>query len=397
MAIVSIIAPTPSVILSGNPMFYQVTTNTTLTSILRLNATILARANVSDSWETITTLQLTYSPFNATTVFDIRSIVSNLLDVSELPAPSTDWVNSVHSKQIKLSLFETNLGSETPLDDATETDPFWCIKGITDFIKASDASNYNYQEAFTAKFLTEMPKTRDAYFSQPFCVSFANLSLAGTAVTYILRVFIFWENGEDDLIQETIELDFGKIKTFVCDDSLFDIPAGPPQRVKKVQVKLFSDADVQLDALTFNYREAPAKRSRHFIWLNNLGGYDFLTCTGLLEQKLKSEGTIIATTVYQNDYTSQQADNIEVNFRSDTSYKINTGMLTRAEVDAFLHFFASPQSFLFAKNGLENTDFWYLPVSKKLSASFRKDRNYENAVSFEFQTLFNPKTSFPIN
>lgn len=388
----TIFAPTATVILSQNPMFYQVTTDTTLTSLLRLNATIHARSNEVDSWETITTLQLTYSPFNATTVFDIRSIVSNLLEIAALVGPDTALVDSTHSKQIKLSLFETNLGSDTPLDTAIETDPFWCIKGITDFLKASEASNYNFQEAYLNKFLSQMPRTRTVYFGQPFCVSFANLS--ETIDTYVFRCFVFWENGEDDLIQETVTLDFGKIKTFVCDDSLFTIPTGPFQKVKRVQLKLYSEADDELDSFTFNYQSF--SRTRHFVYLNNLGGYDFLTCTGLLEQKIKTEAKTIATTVYQNEYTSQQPDNLEVDFRVDSVYKINTGMRTRAEIDSFLAFFYSPQAFLFVKNGTETSDFWYIPVSKKLAATYRKDKAYEHAISFEFQTLFNPKTAYPL-
>lgn len=375
-------------------MWFRVATTTPLTAKLRLNVEVLARPNGSGSYTSITTIQLSYSPTESDSVFDIRKIVHDILPISQL---TTDLQQSpANTRQIKISAYETELGDGTPLATAIESTPFWAIKGATDYLKASEISNYLYSEYYLNKFLSDMPRTRTVFRNQPIIVSYANFNNAFQYLRFSL-VAKFEDDVEEEYLLDS-GLNPGKITTLYFDEELL-AATNPGVPIKYITCKVFdiNSTPVQLDAITCHYAEAPARRSRHFIWLNNLGGYDFLTCIGLLEQKIKVEGTTYATTIAKNDYNAQESDFSETDFESVTTWKINTGMKTAQEINSFLNFFPSQQAFLFVRNASESgSDFWFLPVTKKVSATFRKDRNYENSLSFEFAMLFNPKTPYPI-
>jgi hypothetical protein len=390
--------PAKNVLLSHNPMWFTVSTDTTLTAKLRLNVEVYVSTDFA-TYSLLSTLLLAYNPFTSTCIFDVRKLIDDAIDI-----PQLGFYNGIGATPIVVKYYlkatEINLGEGSALGAEVVSSQFFAVKGGSNYFAASEASNYNYAEYYQNKFLTNMPKSRKVAREQALCFSFGNFLDTATTRDFRLKWLLSWDDGFSvNAYFDSLATEFGKINTFVFDDSLFEgYNSNPDAKLKRISNTLVViDAGVEtiLDNITYTYEEAPPKRSRHFIWLNNLGGYDFLTCTGILEQSMEVKADLFQKVVSKNDYNSQEVDLGEVNFETDIRYKINTGMKNAGEIDGFLPFFVSKQTFLYRKDLTEvGSLFWFIPITKKQEGPYRKDRDYSYALGFEFAPLFKTTTPY---
>jgi hypothetical protein len=397
MAHTIVTEPSTPILLSGNPMWFTFSTTTPLTAILRLNVQIWYRFNASGAYQLLITLALPYSPFTSTTLFNVQKEIDDLIQI-----PPLGFYNGVATTPIKvefyLTTFEVNLGNDTHLGGNVSTSNYYAIKGKTDRIKASELSAYHYAEYYQNKFLTNMPKKRTIVRDQALAFSFGNFINPSSTRTFRIKWLLTYDDGYSvNAFFDSLLHEYGTVRTFVFDESLFaGYNPNPLAKLSRISNTLvLMPADTVLDNITYTYEQAPSKRSRHFIWLNNLGGYDFLTCTGILEQAMSVEGDLYQKTVAKNNYTSQETDLAEANLQPEIQYKVNTGMKTKGEIEGFLPFFLSEQTLLYRKDLTENaSNFWFIPVGKKTDGTYRKDKDYLNAMGFEFFPLFVTNTPY---
>jgi hypothetical protein len=403
MAITLELQPSFGVIPSGNPMWFRVATDTALSAILRLNVAVYYRADTSDVYALLTTLSLPYDPFTSTVSFDVRKLIDASIDYPDL---QTDflYLNRV-SVQFYLELYETVLPDDTPLAASVESNEFFAIKAVTDRIRASEQSFYRFSDRYKFRTLTEMPRTRKIFGDNAIVISWINL-IDSTPETYYRFDFLAkYENDDQLTSSSSVTLPYAYSGNFYflpsqIESFLGPPPAGVPLRSLSITVSAETAPDVftQMDSFLYLWQSEPARRMRHFIWRNNLGGLDFITCTGLLEQKFGSKYDIYQKTIPQNDYTAQQPDLGISNIVPSNAYKINTGMKTRGEISSLLSMFYSKQQFLFDPDANEiDAAFWFIPIFSKLDGTYRKDKDYTQALPFEFQLGFNANTHYTID
>jgi hypothetical protein len=391
-------APANSVLLTRNPMWFTVVTDTTLTAKLRLNVAVYVSTDFA-TYTLLSNLLLPYNPFTSACIFDVRKLIDDAIDI-----PQIGFYNGIGATPIVAKYYlkatEVNLGDGTALGAEVDSEQFFAVKGGSNYLAASEASNYNFAEYFQTRFLSNMPRKRSIVHGQAIALSFGNFLLPASTKVLRVKVSITWDDAFTSIQNfDSTAHAFGVIKTFVCDETIFDgINPNADALITRLSVSLveFADAiETVLESITYLYVDAPAKRSRHFMWLNNLGGYDFLTCTGILEQSMEVEADLFQKVISKNDYNSQEVDMGEVNFETEIRYKINTGMKNAGEIEGFLYFFVSKQAFLYRKDLTEDASlFWFIPVGKKQDGAYRKDKDYTHALGFEFAPLFKTTTPY---
>lgn len=386
-------APANSVLPSGNPIWFKVTTDSPLTSTLRLIAVVYFRPS-GGSFAELTTLTLAYSSA-ATTVFDIHETLAAALPVKPINYYNSQTQDISHIGKFYISFYEIEVPDPTPLADPIDSSTYVVVRASLNFIQGSEASNFDYQTKYSLRFLSDMPRIRTITQRQPIAFSYANFDTE-TADIFV-RLLVSWKDGHTETLDTEHVGAYGVLNSHIFDEEYF-VELYSESTITRISASLISvtgEVESVMDNFIFVYKSN--QRARHFIYLNNLGGLDFITCTGLLDQSFSNQSDKTQNLITVNDYGSQDASIIESNFQVNTKYKVNTGMKSRGEIDVFLSFFYSPQTLLFIKNELEEgSKFWYYPVTKKIDSSYRKDKDYTNALTFEFQIAQVQSTQFPL-
>lgn len=383
-------SPASDILPSGNPMWFSVVSYTPITAFLRLNVGIYATNYDYATPLLITTLQFAYNSVNPVLDFDVHSIINSLLKLDKI------YLNSLGETlpvKFYLSFYETNIPDNTPLATAITSNTYYAIKAVLNRANASELSVYSLKTRFRDKFLTEMPKQRNVYGDNPIAISFPNFTQAGY---YNIEIHFSIKYDDDSFFytQYLIAPTYGKFVDIIY------TPSGLNSTVKKPRLMVVSvylpGSSLPLDAVIYNFIYTPVNRQRHFIFRNNLGGLDFFTCTGLLEQKLSGGSDLYARTIPKNNYNSQESDLGIVPSDAYNSYRINTGLKSKKEIENMLYFFSSPQRLLYNQDPTETAYFKFIPVNSKLNAGWRKDKDQLHALTFDFELAFNSKTHFPI-
>lgn len=390
MALLITVAPVNSFRLSKSPMWYTIQTDSVLDAKLRLNAEIQRRESTADSFATIATLQLTYSPDNLATIFDISQIVDDSFELPKITAFNAIFDPKI-TANFRVKIYETMVGDPTPLATEIYSDEFFAILGRQDFLRSSEASAYSFATFFASKFLSYMPRRRKIAKGQAMSFSFANL-LDGNPHSYEIEFTIKFSDGTTDyLVLDIGSLSFGAARTILFDEEYFiSLYPTPEDFITKItaNLNLVDTTPVLLDQFVFDVIELPHGRSRHILWLNSVGGLDFLTCKGILKQSLKTEPQIFEKGIALNDFGSQDTTRTFLQSIPQMSFSANTGLCQKGEIEAFISIFGTLQAFYFQKNEVETLDFWFVPIVATASGVVREDDDFLFALDFDFVPLF---------
>lgn len=271
--------------------------------------------------------------------------------------------------------------SQTIPGSLTASLPNLVLFGGIDKVNYPDIDFFNTYLPANKKFLTWAPLTKLVDKLQEDYLSYF---IFGNSSTLKLSITAYYDDGTD-------ETEVTKTKIGTSRAHIYQIPAGPSnsgavlinpaKNLIKYTVSLLNQSDSLISEVR-TYIIAPYRhpRTRFFLFINSLGGYEVLRFTGVAAKKTEFSREVIQKYLSAN-YASQDGE-----FEVNSSIMSERGNYSSGLVDRQWHEYL--KDFLLSKRVYDVTTGKRIPVAILSSEHNEEDQDYTRYIRFEARPAY---------
>jgi len=211
------------------------------------------------------------------------------------------------------------------------------------------------------RFLTFHPAAKTVDINQPEKLSWYNYGNSfGTIKT---KVTALYTDGSERINTESFTSYTGKLYEFLLTpsklNSWYTWTWVPNHTIYAFKFQILNGSDTPLtEERIYTIDNLPYQENRYFVFLNSLGGFDTLRCTGVFEKNPEYKRNQV-TKLLNFDFTHSSPEVVDININESQNYKASTGWLALSGVsgkqmaDYLRELFLSPAVWQFTTAGLE--------------------------------------------
>lgn len=245
-----------------------------------------------------------------------------------------------------------------------------------------------FTEATYKPFLTNHPVAKKVFRNQKEYLSFINIDASDLTISLVVKVYAEDESEVDSFeMYNPVSIDASSVISFPVGFRNFFTDAGwaaytPAALYYTVHIKRISDDAIISETRKFYVRDKYYAHTRYFIFENSLAGSDTIAFTGERVKKVKYKSNSAERYVAPDYYPTYTSQRISYGLREQVSYKISSGVITKAEMDWLREMFLAEEI-----GEIINGRYYPIEIISE-SIEMKEDGNQLFSVSFEYQPRY---------